>query len=499
MDQQFQEIVQQQLADLGQSLSYLWGEYSLLIAIVVLLFLEILRKKEYNLFFILLAIAGLIASLFFQDFETNVLLFEGNLQKDALSSFGKFLFAGSGIICLLFLWVERGRKQVEDKGAEYPLILLGLILGLNFLSMSLNLLYLYLSLEVVSICSYMLAAWQDRGSKQAESALKYIIFGATASGIMLYGISWLYGFTGSLNPASEGFVAALTQIPTEALILSFSLIFAGFLFKLAAFPFHFWAPDIYEGIPYSLAAFFSVAPKAAAFIALYRFLAVFQDSAFYDNLIFLLGSLALLSMTVGNLLALRQKNIKRLLAFSGIAHSGFMILALICLKGLGGPSLLFYLFVYTLLNLSAFILADHFSELSSSENFMEWGQLGKHATLAGLLLAISMAGLIGLPPTGGFTAKWYVFLSLFEQSQGVASTFWIVLLLGAIINTLISLYYYLIPLIYLYFRKQELEKILPQNQSFLLIPAIISIPLLVLGTYGFDKFLNLMQEILWNS
>ncbi|MEM8887897.1 MAG: NADH-quinone oxidoreductase subunit N [Bacteroidota bacterium] len=499
MDQQFQEIVQQQLADLSQSLSYLWGEYSLLIAIVLLLFLEILRKKDHSLLFILLAMGGLLTNLFFQGFDTNTLLFEGNLQKDALSSFGKYLFAGSGIVCLLFLLVERGRKQVQDKGAEYPLILLGLILGLNFLSMSLNLLYLYLSLEVVSICSYILAAWQDRGSQQAESALKYIIFGATASGIMLYGISWLYGFTGSLNPASEGFIAALEQIPIEALILSFSLIFAGFLFKLAAFPFHFWAPDIYQGIPYSLAAFFSVAPKVAAFIALYRFLEIFQDSQFYPYLTFILGSLALLSMTVGNLLALRQKNIKRLLAFSGIAHSGFMLLALIGLKGLGGPSLLFYLFVYTLLNLSAFILADHFSELSASEEFIDWGQVGKQGGIAGVLFAIAMAGLIGLPPTAGFTAKWYVFLSLFEQSQGDSSTFWIILLLGAIINTLISLYYYLIPLIYLYFRKQKLEKILPQNQSFLLIPAIISIPLLVLGTYGFDKFLNLMQEILWNS
>lgn len=499
MDQQFQEIIQYQLADLGQSLSYLWGEYSLLAIILVLLFLEILRKKEHNLLFVLLAIAALAGSLLFQDFETNILLFEGNLKKDALSSFGKFLFAGSGIICLLFLFVERRRKEVQDKGAEYPLLLLGLILGLNFLSMTQNLLYLYLSLEVVSICSYILAAWQDRGSKQAESALKYIIFGATASGIMLYGISWLYGFTGSLNPASEGFLTALEQIPVEALILSFSLIFAGFLFKLAAFPFHFWAPDIYEGIPYSLAAFFSVAPKAAAFIALYRFLELFQEATFYDYLLYILGSLALLSMTVGNLLALRQKNIKRLLAFSGIAHSGFMIMALICLKGLGGPSLLFYLFVYTLLNLSAFILADHFSELGGSEEFIDWGQLGKHAGFAGVLLAIAMAGLIGLPPTAGFTAKWYVFVSLFEQSQGAETSFWIILLLGAIINTLISIYYYLLPLIYLFFRKQKLEKILPQNQRFLLLPAIISIPVLVLGTYGFDKFLNLMQEILWNS
>ncbi|MEL6256540.1 MAG: NADH-quinone oxidoreductase subunit N, partial [Bacteroidota bacterium] len=437
MDQQFQEIVQHQLADLSQSLSYLWGEYSLIAVILLLLFLEILRKKEHNLLSILLAIGVLLTSLFFQGFEINLLLFEGNLKKDALSSFGKYLFAGSGIICLLFLFAERRRTQVQDKGAEYPLILLGLVLGLNFLSMAQNLLYLYVSLEIVSICSYILAAWQDRGSKQAESALKYIIFGATASGIMLYGISWLYGFTGSLNPASEGFVSALAQIPTEALMLSFSLIFVGFLFKLAAFPFHFWAPDIYEGIPYSLAAFFSVAPKAAAFIALYRFLEIFQEAAFYEYLLYILGSLALLSMTVGNLLALRQRNIKRLLAYSGIAHSGFMLLALICLKGLGGPSLLFYILVYSLLNLSAFILADHFSERSSSEEFRDWGQLGKHASLAGLLLSIAMAGLIGLPPTAGFTAKWYVFLSLFEQSKGSGSSFWILLLLGAIINTLI--------------------------------------------------------------
>jgi len=357
MDLHFQKIIQDQLADISQSLTHLLPEATLAGMLILLVILELFRKKAREGWMIGLSILGLGLSLLFVPLTGRLFLFEGNLTADGISSFAKILFAGSGIISLLYVRFYTPDKTEGQCRAEYYILFLGLMLGLYFLSMANHLLYLYLSLELVSICSYLLTAYQKRGTKQAEAALKYIIFGATASGIMLYGISWLYGFTGSLLPASDNFVQSLAEIPAEAQILAFSLIFAGFLFKVAAFPFHFWAPDVYEGISFPLASFFSVAPKLAGFIALLRFMHHLEQATIFPTLLMILGSLALLGMTIGNLLALGQQNIKRLLAYSGIAHAGFLLMALICMQGLGQAALLFYLGVYTLLNLADFILA----------------------------------------------------------------------------------------------------------------------------------------------
>lgn len=498
MDLHFQKIIQHQLADISQSLPHLLPEATLVGMIIILVIGELFRKKSRENGLIGLSILGLGVSLFFIPLEDRFLLFEGSLEADGISSFAKILFVGSGIISLLYVKFFERDKTAGQGRAEYYILFLGLILGLFFLSMAHHLLYLYLSLELVSICSYLLTAYQKRGSKQAEAALKYIIFGATASGIMLYGISWVYGFTGSLLPTSDGFVLSLQEIPAEAQVLAFSLIFAGFLFKVAAFPFHFWAPDVYEGISFPLAGFFSVAPKAAGFIALLRLMHSLLEASIFPTLLMILGSLALVGMSVGNLLAIRQRNIKRLLAYSGISHAGFLLVALICIQGIGQAALLFYLGIYTLLNLSAFILAGKFSSLSGSENFRNWSGMGKSASWAGLLLTVCLAGLIGLPPTGGFIAKWYVFIALFEQNQGALSGFYSILIIGALVNTVISIYYYLSPLIYLFLK--PIQEGIQRKRNFLLeaLASALIVPILVFGVYGFDKIINHLQNILWN-
>lgn len=501
MDQTFQKSLQAQLAEISQGLSHLLPEAILSAILILLLLWELLRKKPQGSGMLGFTLVGLILCACVIPHGNSHILFEGNLVSDGISHLGKYLFLGSGIVSLCFFKFQQGGKSQPLSG-EYYLLFTGLILGLFFLSMSVHFLYLYLSLELISICSYLLTAHeathQKQGSKQAESAIKYIIFGAASSGIMLYGISWMYGFTGTLLPTSSDYISALQEVPEEAQILAFTLIFAGFLFKVAAFPFHFWAPDVYEGISFPLAGFFSVAPKAAGFLALFRMLYHLQKAEIFPKLLLILGILALAGMTLGNLLALRQKNIKRLLAYSGIAHAGFILMALVCLPGTGSAAMLFYLAVYALLNLSAFILGDFFSSVNHSENFHDWAGTGKISLGAGFLFALCLAGLIGLPPTGGFIAKWYVFVALFEQIPGSLGNFGIILLIGALLNTLISIFFYLSPLISLFLKPIKRE-ISPGTNTFVLIfCAGLLLPALVLGMYGFDQFINLLQNILWN-
>lgn len=499
MDAQFQQLIRDQLADISQSLAHLLPEYLIAGAILLLLILDIWagKWKDHGMF--ALSLLSLLAAIYFSDFSFPTDLFEKNLRIDSLSTFGKYLFAGIAIVCLSFQkFSHQEEKSLSEDTPNYS-IWMGLILGLYFLSMSLNFLYIYLSLEIISICSYLLTAWNKQERISAEAGLKYLIFGATASAIMLYGISLIYGFGGSLQPTDPAFLTALESIPLEAQLLAFSLFLAGFLFKIAAFPFHFWAPDVYEAIPFPLAAFFSVAPKAGGFIVLVRLLDCLANSSIYDPLLILLGLLAVLSMTVGNLLALRQKDIKRLLAYSGIAHTGFLLMAIICLKGLGLASLLFYLTIYSLLNLSAFMLGAYFTQSSQSVSFLEWQGLGKHMTFAAILLSISFAGLIGLPPTAGFIAKWYVFVSLFEQSQGGLSNFWVILIIAGIVNSLISIYYYLLPLIQLFFKKSTAPIAAQKARFELAISSLLLFPVMVLGVYGFDGLFKLFQSFMESS
>lgn len=496
MDAQFQQLIRDQLADISQSLAYLLPEYLLAGAILLLLILDMWLGKRKDDGMFTLSLLTLLAAGYLLNRVSPIDLFEQNLRQDALSTFGKYLFSGAAIICISFQKFGAQRKvSLPEKTPNYS-IWIGLVLGLYVLSMSLNLLYIYLSLEIISICSYLLTAWKKRENISAEAGLKYLIFGATASAIMLYGISLLYGFGGSLRPGDPVFLASLEKIPTEAQLLAFSLFLAGFLFKVAAFPFHFWAPDVYQAIPFPLAAFFSVAPKAGGFIVLVRIMNCLTKSSIFDSLLILLGILAVLSMSIGNLLALRQKNIKRLLAYSGIAHTGFLLLAVICLKGLGIASLLFYLTIYSFLNLSAFMLSAYFTHSSQTDNFFGWQGLGKKMAFAAILFSICMAALIGLPPTAGFIAKWYVFVSLFEQSQTGLSSFWILLIIAGIINSLISIYYYLLPLIQLFFKTTEASLNVPKSKFELISSSLLLIPVLVLGVYGFDWLFKLFQSFM---
>jgi NADH-quinone oxidoreductase subunit N len=342
-------------------------------------------------------------------------------------------------------------------------------------------LMIYLSIEIVSVSSYILTTI-DKTRKSTESGLKYILFGASASAVMLYGMSLLYGMTGTLDIASPDFSRGISQIDSVASTVAIILTISGFLFKISASPFHVWPPDVYESAPTPVVAFFSVAPKIAGFLVAIRFY-----FAVPNNLQTITAVLAMASITFGNFSALWQNNAKRLLAYSTIAHSGFMLIGLVTMSQLGVTSVVFYLIVTLFTNLAAFLLVD-FAELTignpelrtQNPELRTLKGLGRLNPFYGIMMLIVMISLAGLPPTAGFFAKLNIFSALWETYQTTNQPILLWLFIFGLLNTAIALFFYL-KISFMMFFKEPLENQefdLNSKQYFLAI--ILVLPILIL-------------------
>ncbi|MDX5349054.1 MAG: NADH-quinone oxidoreductase subunit N, partial [Hymenobacteraceae bacterium] len=254
------------------------------------------------------------------------------LKNDGIAFYAGMLFCLAGILTVfLSIFSETLQKRAEGHG-EYYALLLALTIGLNLLVKSQNLLMLFVSLELVSIASYLLTLSYRNRKEAVEAGLKYLMFGALASGIMVYGMSFLYGFTGSLQFTDVAFANVLAQQHPVMVLVAVAMVVAGLLFKIAAAPFHFWAADVYEGAPTPIVAFFSAAPKIAGIVVLYRFASVFKSEAFFNRfpeIGLFLGGIALVTLVLGNFTALRQLRARRMLAFSSVSHAGFLLVAVL--------------------------------------------------------------------------------------------------------------------------------------------------------------------------
>ena len=333
---------------------------------------------------------------------------------------------------------------------EYFGMLLIILLGMFAMVSANNLLMVYLAIEMVSIPSYIIAGISKNDRESNEASLKYVIYGSFASGIMLFGLSLLYGVAGSTDIT---ILASKVASFESSFIIYLSMIFVivGFGYKISMVPFHYWTPDVYQGAPIPVTAFLSVAPKAAGFAILIRFFyTVFVDngSTVVDWATFV-AIFSALTMTVGNVLALKQNNIKRLLAYSSISHVGFMLIAFSILSVESVASILFYLIFYMFMNLSAFYMAIYMSTSYNADNIDDWNGIGKKAPVLSFFMVLSLASLAGLPPTSGFIGKVYVLRNLFSDGQFL----WLGLV--AIINTVISLYYYFKIVKAMYFMKNN--------------------------------------------
>jgi len=329
-------------------------------------------------------------------------------------------------------------------GEYYGLILFGTV-GMMLMSSAVELVLIFISLEISSISTYILAGMRRRVAESAESSLKYFLLGSFATAFFLYGVALVFGAAGTTNV--YGIAKYLQGQPTPLAYLAVGLMFVGLGFKVASAPFHVWTPDVYEGSPAPVSALMSTGPKAAAFAVLLRVLFATDAPGWF----WMVWLSAVLSMTLGNIGALVQQNVKRLLAYSSIAHAGYILVAFAAAKQVGISAVIFYAASYAAMNVGAFAVVAHLA--STGEKYVtlaDYTGLGRRSPLIAATLTIFLLSLIGIPVTGGFFAKFYVFSAALKSDL-------VGLTIIGVINSAIASYYYLRVIVYMYMRDERVE------------------------------------------
>lgn len=452
-----------QLTSISDSVGHLLPELILLAALVIVLVLGlILKKNKLTVIHTITAITFALA--FFVTLQNwppqPVALFGGMMRLDDFTSFFKLLFFTGGFLTILI-----STRKEERATSEYAMLILAIVLGACLLAMSMNFVMVLLSLELISLSSYVLAGFAfDR--KSAEGSLKYFLFGTVATACMIYGMSLLYGLSGTLDFSSNKFIESLMDNHSQLILVASFLIIAGLLFKISAVPFHLWAPDVYESAPTSVVAFLSVVPKLAGFAILIKI--VLSLNLFGQSMILwgtVVAVISLLSILVGNLSALAQTNPKRMLAYSSIAQSGFLLIGLATISMEGIHFSMFYSLVFLLMNFLVFAVLKQFENSISIESMNNFSGLGRSSFFVAFSLLVGFVALTGLPPTAGFTAKLLIFTSLWASYQDTHSIILMILFIVGLVNTVIALFYYLkIP--FLLFLKIPAKEIGPIKTSY---------------------------------
>lgn len=371
---------------------------------------------------------------------SNAAVFGGMYNVDLFSLFFK-LFATIAGAAIAIMSIDYLRNRTTRQGEFFSIFTFS-ILAMTLMASSASLLMIYLSIEFLSYTSYLLTGFLREDKKSNEAAIKYFLYGAITSAVMLYGLSLLYGISGSLNLADMTATFSNTVDPSvrSVALVSFALVLAGLGFKISLVPFHQWAPDAYEGAPTPVTAFLSVGPKAVGFAVLLR-VALTALPIFREAWIPLLAVISIITMTLGNLVALRQTNIKRLLAYSSIAQAGYMLIGLVAVNltgsspfaGLNG--VLIYLFAYLFTNLGAFICVIAIENATGAVNIEDYAGLVKRAPYVAALFIIFFLSLAGIPPTAGFIGKFFVFGAALREG-------FLTLAAIGVLNSIVSVFYY---------------------------------------------------------
>ena len=418
---------------------------------------------------------------------------EGLIRLNGFTIFFKLLFTLVTFLTVLFSI----SRQKEHQGVEYYALLLISTLGLFLLASANDLLMIYLGLEVVSICSYLLVASLKGVLKSSEAGLKYVIYGAVASGIMIYGMAFLYGLFGTTSLVELTNAVILTpKVGGGVFTLSAALfmVFVGFGYKIAVVPVHMWCPDVYEGAPTEITAFLSVAPKAAGFAIIIRFffnlipaipeLRIPNSVEFQGYWQMIIAIISVLTMTIGNLAALHQTNLKRMLAYSSIAHAGYILMGLVILTTSGMQAMVLYLPIYLFMNMGAFFVVYIIERQTGKVDISEYEGLGWRMPLLGVMMAIFLFSLVGLPPLAGFIGKLYLFAA-------VISAKWYILAVLGVLNGVVSLYYYARIIRAMWLNVPSISSVIPPEQAGIqpiglfntILLFIFVIPVLVLGVW----------------
>ena len=473
------------------SLHLFTPEIALTLGIVLLLVLDLVfsLKRGAAAFVALIALASAgVMTLVTTGHNTE--MFGGLIMRDGFADFFKLLFLL--VTAVVVVVALRSKDAIdytdgEDRDAtEFYALLLTLNLGMNLMAASTDMLMAYISLEMVSLISYIAVGFRRRNLQSSEAALKYVIYGGVASGVMLFGLSLLYGVAGATDFGAVR--AALVGQGVDGLYLTvFAVIcvLAGFGYKVASVPFHMWCPDVYEGAPTPVTAFLSVGPKAAGFALLIRFFTAQFGAVPGEADLFgapwpiLLGVIAAATMTLGNLSAILQNNIKRLLAYSSIAHAGYLLMAFCVFNSEAEQAMMFYLVAYLFMNLGAFTVVIGFAEAGVGETIDSYAGLGLRAPMFAAFMVMFLISLTGIPPMAGFVGKFYLFAAVIHKG-GVF--YWVLAIIG-ILNSAISLFYYARILKAMYFTKATDTTPLPVPVLHRATALAMAVPTLFLGLY----------------
>ncbi|MBM3181029.1 MAG: NADH-quinone oxidoreductase subunit N [Chloroflexi bacterium] len=415
----------------------------------------------------------IVSLLFGQPGEPTAVL-GGMIRFDWLGFFFKILFMFAAVATALLLM---DHEKAGGRGEAY-LLLLASLLGMNLMAVSADLVMLYLSIETASIPLYILAGFLLADDRSTEAGFKYLLFGTLVSTVMLYGFSLIFGFAGTTNIYKLAEMLATGNLSALLAFSVLALILVGLGFKIAIVPFQFWAPDVYEGSPTPVAGFLSTASKAAGFAVIVRlFFVAFPDFAPLWTVI--LAALSAITMTVGNLLAISQTNVKRLLAYSSIAHAGYALIGVVAFSQLGAASVVFYLAAYIVTNLLAFGVVMAFSRVTGLEELKDYAGMSRRNPWLALLMLAAFLSLTGMPPFGGFVAKIFVF------AAGVQAGYvWLVIV--GILNSIIGVFYYLNAMKYVYLyrmpNEDEEKHPIPLTRPYAIALAVLVLGVILIGT-----------------
>jgi len=463
----------------------------IVIALVTLLIIlvDALYKENARISF-WVSLVGTLAAFFVTFNQTlQQTVFNGMVLVDGFTRFCTLVLLCGTILTILLS--RSYLEKLEIHFGEYYALLLSAVLGMMFLTSAGDLMMMFIGIELMSVCFYVLAGFLRKRTTSNESALKYFLLGAFATGFLLYGIALLYGSSGTTNIAM--IISELDSLQTSMLFwLGIGLLLIGFAFKVAAVPFHMWAPDVYEGAPTSVTAFMATTGKTAAFsgflLAFANIVGHTSQNFSHEKLSLALAIISAASMILGNVVAISQTNIKRMLAYSSIAHAGYMLAGLASGTQYGVQGILFYLAAYTLMNLGAFgviSLVEQIEETNLSLN--DYAGFSQKQPALAAMFAIFMFSLSGIPPFAGFFGKYYVF------AAAVSGGFTWLAIIG-VLTSAIAAYYYLRIVVLMYFKNSETELIVSASRI-----SFAAISLAAIGVIIFGMFPSLLTNLITKS
>ncbi|MDD4599575.1 NADH-quinone oxidoreductase subunit N [bioreactor metagenome] len=458
----------------------------LVLGLLIIIFDVLIPRQETHRSLGYIAACGVLAILVHSmtQYGAAATVYQGLFVVDNLALFFKQLFLAATFLTLLFS-VEYVEKWIQNSGEFYALLLFAL-LGMMVMASANDLITMFIGMELMAIVFYALVGFELRSKKSSEAGMKYLMLGAASSAIMLYGMSWVYGFTGSLVLSQ----IAVKATASPAMLLGMGLMLAGLCFKLSIVPFHMWAPDVYEGAPTPITAMLAMGSKAAAFAVLIRvFLIAFSDLQEYWATI--VSLLAAASMIVGIVVAIWQTNIKRMLAYSSIAQAGYILSGLLAGNVAGVKGMLFYAVLYMFATAGAFAVSTAVKNHNGSDEIEGFSGLAQKSPLLAVVMTISLLSMAGLPPMAGFVGKLYLFTAIADKGY-----LWLVIL--GFVMSMISVYYYMLVVKTMYSKARDQQEFVVRG-SLQVVAVISLLASLFIGIYPgpLAKLANFAAQALW--